>query len=248
MYFSSGNAMSAPASVNLPGSVKPGQTIDVSVSMVAPANTGSFSGNWMLKAGNGEVFGVGSAGNVPMTVSINVKSLPTPKDKEIVYDFVGNYCQAQWRTNAGTIGCPSAGLSTSNGSITRTYAPVLSNGVVDDEGAIITVPAKGGDGMIRGQYPKMLIHSGDYFAAMLFCPKGAANCNVTYKLSYQESGSTALNELGSWPYKLSDGYIKVDVDLSALDGKEVIFYLTVVSGGDSTDDYANWMAVRITHP
>ena len=248
VYFYSGNSMSAPAAVSMPDSVKPGQTIDVSISMVAPASTGNFTGNWMLKAANGAVFGVGAAGNVPLTVSITVKSLPTPKDPEIIYDFVANYCQAQWRTNAGTISCPSAGLSTKNGSITRTYAPVLSNGVVDDEGTIITVPARGGDGMIRGQYPKMLIHSGDFFAGMLFCPAGAANCNVTYKLLYQESGNTMLNELASWPYKLSDGYIRVNVDLSALDGKEVIFYLMVVSGGDSTDDYANWMSARITHP
>lgn len=248
LYFYSGNSMSGPASVSLPASVKPGQTVNISVSLVAPSSVGDFTGNWMMKGSNGEVFGVGTAGNVPLSVVIKVKSLPVPKDPNIVYDFVGNYCKAQWRTNAGIISCPSSGLNTSTGSITRTYAPVLESMTKDDEGAIITVPAKGGDGMIQGQYPKMMIHSGDHFAATLFCSGGATKCNVTYKLLYQVAGTTTINELGTWTKKLDVTNVHVDVDLSSLDGSEVIFFLKVISGGDSTDDYANWMGARITHP
>lgn len=248
LYFYSGNSMSGPASIAIPGTIKPGHTVDLTVSLVAPANTGDFTGNWMLKSSQGAVFGVGPAGNVPLSVVIKVKSLPKPKDPNIVYDFVANYCKAQWRTNAGFISCPSTGLNTKNGSITRTYAPVLENKQLDDEGAIITVPAKGGDGMIQGQYPKMVIHSGDFFAASLFCSGGATKCDVTYTVLYKESGSTTINELGTWAKHLDGSVVYVFEDLSALDGKEIIFYLKVISGGDSTDDYANWMAARITHP
>jgi hypothetical protein len=33
-----------------------------------------------------------------------------------------------------------------------------------------------------------------------------------------------------------------------MDGKEMIFYLKVYSLGDPTNDMAQWMAIRITHP
>jgi hypothetical protein len=42
--FDSGNPMSAVFPVNLPNSVAPGQTVDVSVNMVAPATSGSYQG------------------------------------------------------------------------------------------------------------------------------------------------------------------------------------------------------------
>ena len=60
IVFQNGNSMSAPASVAFPATVNPGSTVDLSVPMNAPGNTGDYTGNWMLKAANGTVFGVGS--------------------------------------------------------------------------------------------------------------------------------------------------------------------------------------------
>lgn len=248
IYFYSGNAMGAAAAVNFPGSVKPGETVDLSVSMAAPGTTGEFTGKWMFKSGSGKVFGVGAEGGGPVTVVIKVAAIPTPKDTAIVYDFVGNMCKAEWRTNGGFITCPSGGVDTNLGSITRTYTPILPGGSKDDEGALITVPAKGGDGMIQGQFPKMTLHAGDHFKAVLFCQGGASACNVTYKLIYKDANSSTTGELGSWTRTLADGIQSVDVDLSALDGKDVIFFLKVISGGDSNGDIANWLAARISHP
>lgn len=248
LYFSSGNSMSAPASVNFPETVKPGESVSLSVSMVAPSSTGDYTGKWMFKSGGGSTFGIGTAGNAPVTVVIKVAALPKPKDTSTIYDFVGNMCKAQWRTNAGFITCPSAGIDTNQGSITRSYAPVLPSGVIDDEGAIISVPAKGGDGMIQGQFPKMTLHSGDHFKASLFCSGGATKCSVTYQLIYKDANSIESTIMGTWSLTLGDDPNAVDVDLSSLDGKEAIFFLKVTSGGDSTNDVANWMAARIDHP
>lgn len=248
IVFQNGNSMSAPASVAFPATVNPGSTVDLSVPMNAPGNTGDYTGNWMLKAANGTVFGVGSSGNVPLSVVIKVATVPTPKDTHTIYDFVKNYCNAQWRTNAGFINCPSSGIDFQNGSITRSYAPILENGMVDDEGAIQTVPAVGGDGFIQGQFPSMLIHSGDQFATTLLCSKNMTNCSVTFELSYMEKGGSTRTTLGSWNKTLDGNTMPVSVDLSSLDGKEVVFFLKVISQGSSKDDLAQWMAARITHP
>ncbi len=248
IYFLSGNAMSAPASVNFPKSVKPGETVDLSVTMVAPGNTGDYSGNWMLSAQDGTVFGVNLSSNVPLTVRIKVASVPNVNDANAIYDFVKNHCAAQWRTNAGIISCPTASFDYKNGTISRSYAPILENGIVDDEGALITIPAAGGDGFIQGQFPKLVIHAGDHFKSTLLCTYQKPKCSVTFELLYMEYGTNTVTSLGTWNKTYDNSYLPVDVDLSALDGKDVIFFLKVNSQADSTDDYAQWMVARITHP
>jgi len=248
IYFNSGNAMGAAASVAFPAAVNPGSTVDLSVAMTAPSSTGDFTGNWMLKAANGTIFGVGSGGNAALTVVIKVTSVPVSKDPNIVYDFIKNYCSAQWRTNAGFITCPSTGIDYNHGSITRTYSPVLESGGVDDEGALQTVPATGGDGMIQGQFPALMIHSGDKFVSTLVCSHNKTSCSVTFELSYKVKGSDTITVLGTWDKSYDGTILPVNVDLSALDGKEIVFFLKVLSKGNSTDDLAQWMAVRITHP
>jgi hypothetical protein len=47
---------------------------------------------------------------------------------------------------------------------------------------------------------------------------------------------------------LDGSVLPVSVDLSSLDGKEIIFFLKVLSQANSKDDLAQWMAARITHP
>ena len=248
IVFLNGNAMNAPASVAFPANLNPGGTIDISVPMNAPGTTGNFNGSWMLKATNGTTFGVGGNGNVPLTVVIKVATVPNSKDPHTIYDFVKEYCSAQWRTNGGFINCPSSGINFKNGSVTRSYAPVLEGGAIDDEGALQTVPAIGGDGFIQGQFPAVMIHSGDQFAASLLCSDKMTACSVTFELAYLEKGGSSRTVLGSWNKTYNGSVLPVTLDLSSLDGKEIVFFLKVSSQGDSKDDLAQWMAARVTHP
>jgi len=70
--FSSGSSLSAPSSVNLPNSVAPGHTVDISVSMVTPTSNGTYTGYWMLESDSGAIFGVGLNGNTAVYVLIVV--------------------------------------------------------------------------------------------------------------------------------------------------------------------------------
>lgn len=248
IFFHSGNQMQAAASVAFPGTVNPGESVNLSVNMVAPSDTGSYTGSWMFKSANGTVFGVGSAYNAPVTVNIKVIKVPASKDPNTIYDMAKAYCDATWRTNAGEIKCPSLKFDTANGSITRSYAPVLSSGFKDDEGAIYTVPAKGGDGMIQGKFPKIEIENGYRFRALIDCAYKAEKCNATYEVLYVEiGGAETSGSLGTWDLTYGTT-INLDVDLSALSGKTIRLVLKVISKGDSTDDIALWLAPRITKP
>ena len=246
IFFFGGSQMNAASSVAFPGTVKPGESVDLSVKMVAPSKTGSFSGSWKLKAANSEVFGVGESNSVPMTVNIKVAELPEPKDPNTVYDFVGNYCDAKWRTNAGSIDCPSMEENFEKGSIMRDYTPVLEEGFRDDEGTLITIPAKGGDGLIRGKYPTIKIKNGYAFAAILGCGDKQTKCTVTFELLYSYPGETKLYSLNTWTKEYGDGLFDVYEDLSSLAGQEVNLYLSVSSDGNSDGDVAMWVAARIT--
>ena len=59
IVFSGGDAMDAPASVQLTaGTVNPGQKVDVSVDLVAPASAGTYLGNWQVRDPSNVVFGM----------------------------------------------------------------------------------------------------------------------------------------------------------------------------------------------
>jgi hypothetical protein len=72
LVFHSGHTMGAPASVPIAVDVAPGKTVDLKVSMVAPATDGTYRGNWMLSNTAGALFGIGENGDKPFWVQIVV--------------------------------------------------------------------------------------------------------------------------------------------------------------------------------
>lgn len=78
VVFTGGDQMGAPASILLPAQVPPGQTVDVSVPMVAPAQEGTYTGNYLLVNANGQRFGLPPNGISPFYVIIVVAPGGTP--------------------------------------------------------------------------------------------------------------------------------------------------------------------------
>lgn len=61
LVFDSGERMSGPEAQPLTAvAVAPGETLDVSVNMIAPAVAGTYKSNWKIKDEKGEVFGLSS--------------------------------------------------------------------------------------------------------------------------------------------------------------------------------------------
>lgn len=77
LVYSSGEQMGGAASTALPGNVNPGQTIDISVSMVAPNNVGTHQGYWRMQNASGGAFGWGINGDQAFWVLINTGTAST---------------------------------------------------------------------------------------------------------------------------------------------------------------------------
>lgn len=71
LVFTGGDQMGASPCVYLPYAVAPGYYVDITVPMVAPSIPTNTRGEWMLRAPDGTMFGVGCNGQTPVWVNIN---------------------------------------------------------------------------------------------------------------------------------------------------------------------------------
>lgn len=74
LVFIDGALMGAPDSVPLPNEVAPGEKVEITIDMVAPADPGSYRGFWELENADGKIFGFGIDANESIWVDIVVQS------------------------------------------------------------------------------------------------------------------------------------------------------------------------------
>lgn len=239
VVFDKGESLGAPAAQKLGKAVAPGDTVDVSVVMRAPATNGSFRGDWKLRNAAGILFGIG-ANNKSFYVEIKVAQV-TPASGS--YDFTANYCAAEWAGGDKSIACPGKS-GDSAGSVQYVENPVLETGSKDDEPALVMNPPHADGGVIRAKFPQYKVEGGDHFRALFMCGFSATACDARFELSYQlEDGSTV--SLGTWTEKYDNNYTSIDVDLSALEGKLVRFILTVKANNNGKDSSTLLLHPRI---
>lgn len=78
LVWFSGDSFSSIRRQNFSADVAGGQSVDITVDMVAPDQAGIHQSNWKLSAPNGSLFGLGPAGDAPVWVRIEVEDLSTP--------------------------------------------------------------------------------------------------------------------------------------------------------------------------
>ncbi len=103
IVFGSGDAMSGPATQALTGNVNPGQTVDISVNLKAPAADGTYKGFWKLRNASGVLF-------AQVWVEIKVKTPAAPAPVNITLNAVGG-------TESGTVYEPASGIAVVQGTI-----------------------------------------------------------------------------------------------------------------------------------
>ena len=74
LVFTSGESMGAATAIRLPGYVAPGQTVDLAITLTAPASAGNHIGYWMIRNPSGALFGAGSKANEAFYVEIKTKA------------------------------------------------------------------------------------------------------------------------------------------------------------------------------
>ncbi len=95
LVFDRGDAMAGPQEVQLTtGSVAPGQTIDVSVNLTAPAKDGTYQGFWKLRNPSGVLFGWGDKSDSAFWVKIKVEAAaqqpPASSKKQVTLSATAN--------------------------------------------------------------------------------------------------------------------------------------------------------------
>ncbi len=236
LVFSSGEKMGGPSSVNLPSSVAPGQTVDLSLTLTAPSAAGHYIGYWMFKNAAGTLFGIGPNGDSSWWVEIRVSGSSATN---VVYDFAANYCSASWYSVQGNLPCPGAD-GDSRGFVLQVTQPQLEDGSVNAGAGLITMPQNAYNGDIHGSFPAFYVQSGDRFQGEVNCAYGATSCYVTFRLDYQ-IGNGPIYTYWSFREKYEGLYYRVNLDLSPLAGQNVKFILTVLATGSATGDRALWV-------
>jgi hypothetical protein len=246
LVFVRGDSMGGAASLQFTtGTVAPGQSIDVSVNLIAPTSAGTYQGYWMLRNASGVLFGVGADAKSEFWVKIKAikvdpTSTATPK-ATLGIDFVSSGPSAQWRNNNGTIpwGDPAeddAGVVVSVDNFklenNKTYNHVLA-----------TYPPFITDGFVRGTYASYTVQSGDRFRALLGFRADCGTGKVRFQVLYREGENEVA--IAEW-LKICDGnLLTIDQDLTSLVGKTVQFILTAKAEGSWSDDKAVWVNPRV---
>lgn len=241
--FVDGTQMGGPSFVDLPNDVKPGQTVDISITFKAPSAAGTYTAKYMLVNPNGVKFGLGSSGNKSFWVTIKVPG-SAPATGE-VYNFANSVCSAAWSSGAGTLACPGKESSVNSGYVLTKSAPVREDGATENEPGLITRPNASGTIYIMGVYPNFTVKAGDHFMATLMCEGGAKKCSVDMGLNYRIGTDGSMTNIDVWDESYDGAWQNVDVDLSAFAGQTVQFILVARNGNSTEDMSALWLNPRI---
>ncbi len=240
VVFFDKNSMGGPASFQLTaGTVAPGETVDLSVTLKAPDTTGTYEGDWKLRNGNNVLFGLYDS-NTYFLVKIKVVN-PTPS-YTLGFDFIGKADDASWRNgstdlNYGDFDNDGPGI-----------AVVMENVKLNDNHtyskALATYPQHTNNGMIAGLYPSYTVKSGDKFHAYIGFRTGCTSGRTdTFQLSYKEGSTTTV--LKEWSKACNGSLALVEFDLAGLVGHDVQFQLSVIMSGNWNGDLAVWVEPRI---
>ena len=128
LIFYSGDLMDGLTVYNFPQPAQPGDTVEVPVILRAPAENGTYTGEWMLKSPWGQSFGVGQY-SVPISVSIVVaNSTPENRKTETVYGVTAVTYEVERECAPANTFYTITAYITSNGPVDVSFTWIQSDG------------------------------------------------------------------------------------------------------------------------
>ncbi len=274
LVYISGDQLNAPASIPVPISVAPGQTVDISANMVAPDVSGHYEGVWQLRSADGKSFGVGSTSSDNIWVRIRVippafatvtptATLvpPTATSPEATPSFTPAPSETPTSTpsvqydfakdacsaqwQSNTGVLPCPGKDgDASGFVLLLNHAQIEDGSTTSLPTLLTYPLNAADGYILAVYPEYQVHQGDHLQATVGCEKDATSCSVLFRISYLDE-SNAQHDLWTLGEFYDGKDFKLNLDLSSLADQKVKFVLYVSSLGSAIGDRALWVDPRI---
>lgn len=253
IYFESGDIMGGPTSQDLTSeTILPGETVDVSVDLVAPAETGTYQGYWKLRNVKGEGFGVGAYSKA-FWVKINVV-----EGAGMMFDFNIRADEAAWGSGTSPVDYVDLGGEILNfddpGDPEEPYVALLDQQFLEGgriSGILLaTYPPRGADKYIIGRFPNYKVNGGDLlFGRVGLTTNSSGNCgngDVTYRINLIVGGDPATRTaLWEWD-EICDGNMKsFEIDLDDYAGETVQIFLVVISNNNSSENLAVWDSLSI---
>jgi hypothetical protein len=110
LVFDHGDSMGAAASTQLTtGTVAPGQTVDVSISLTAPSTAGTYRGYFRLRNSSGVIFGIGAQAQTAFWVEIEV----VPATTTVTLNFIAGE-SGSVRSDGTVLGVRNVGDTSEN--------------------------------------------------------------------------------------------------------------------------------------
>ena len=241
IVFDHGDAMNGPASAPLTSStVAPGETVDVSVDLIAPEEPGTYQGYWKLRNPTGQTFGLGEDRDKDFWVKIVIEP-----QSGITYDFNIFAKSAAWVGNGGGSAAevPFDGADDNPDGVAKLKDDFIMENGKRSGIALVTGPKKTDDGRITGTFPAYIIKDKDHFKVKLGFLENCKDGQVIFQFGIKEGD--AGQKLGEWAKSCDGLLIFPDIDLSGYAGREVQFVLDVLADGSPVDDLVVWGSARI---
>jgi hypothetical protein len=243
LVFDNGDSMGGLSPTAI-GTVNPGQEIDISIGLTAPASNGSYRGYWRLRNASGVLLPIqgGSQGNKTFFVDIRVALTSSG------YDLHTRAPQATWMSGAGaiTFGGPD---TDPNGFAMYKNGQKVEGGSTPTK-VLELHPQWVDNGVITGLYPAYTVVSGEHFKATIgFLALSDGSCgtgNAIFQVNYKESGT--LHPLGSWTHACNGSLVDIDIPLTSIAGHNVQFALAVMANGSAGQDWAVFINPRVLIP
>jgi hypothetical protein len=253
LYFESGNLMGGSTSQLLTSQpVLPGETIDVSVDLVAPEETGTYQGDWKLRNVKGEGFGLGEYSKA-FWVKINVV-----EGAGLMFDFNIRADEAAWGSGSLPVDYVDLGDEilffdqpgeTGDPYVALLDQQFLEGGEISDV-VLAAYPPQGTGNYIIGQFPDYKVNSGDLlFGRVGLTTNYNGTCgsgDVIYMITVMIAGDpTTRITLWEWK-KICSGQMKsFEIDLDSYQGETIQIFLTVIANTDSAENQAVWDSLSI---
>jgi hypothetical protein len=235
LVFFDGELMAGKSPITLGRELAPGDSMEISVNLVAPAAGGVYTSRWMLHNSSGDAFGL-APDDQPLSLHISVGS-----HESVALDLVDQVCFATWSSATGDLECPGDEDIVA-GAVNPVDNTIGEAGVEFSVPALEVIPNEGPDGQIVGTYELLEVVEKDSFNAIIGCSDNQPDCDLVFELLI-DTGNHQPISLGSWMEVTDGAHQKVSVDLSPYTGKTIRLILSVKSqNGMAYDNKGLWIS------
>lgn len=253
LYFESGDIMSGPSSQGLTSeTIQSGDSIDVTVELVSPLETGTYQGNWKLRNVKGDGFGVGEFSKA-FWVKINVV-----EGAGMMLDFNIRANDAAWGSGSTPVDFIDLGDKILNfddpGDPEDPYVALLDQQFLEGgriSGILLaTYPPDGKGKYIIGRFPDYKVNSGDLlFGRIGLTARQNGTCgdgDVDYRIHLMRDGDpSTLVLLWEWNEICDEQMKSFEIDLDDYKGETVQIFLIVVANTNSGENLSVWDSLSI---